>query len=167
MQSGPLSPFDGWPVQHRDEKEQLYAWFCPPNVLVVQYQAPRFTVGTARAVNEVFDRVVTGARKSVRRAGGLVAIHDLREVRSADLAAERSLDETWHKLQPGDVQEVWLVNDAMGTFARLLVQAVSLVARATTGRPLQLARTIEEPLSRHAVQAPKPGGSPLEPAEGR
>lgn len=162
MAPRPLPPLDGWPVQLSDEHEQLFAWWCPPDVVVMQYLAPHFSLGTARAATAILDGVLKARRQELRRLGGLVAIHDLREMRSAELAAERHLDQAWKQWDGKDIREVWLVNDTMNRFARLLVHAVNLIARVTMGRPLRLVHTLDEPFRAHGVHVPGQTGTPLE-----
>src|SRR5262245_12579776 len=149
-------PFDSWPVQERDPRFG-YAWWRDPAVLVTQAIVDRGTLDAAKAVQGFIDDALEHAAADVKRAGGLLVLHDWRTVETYD-GAGRSYYLERMRARPRDYlrHTITVVRD--GAFFRIAVGMANLVARVTAHAEVELAHDVDAAVAKLGIRPPPIGG---------
>lgn len=153
----PTAPFDNWPIQVADAESEMFLWFLEPNLFLVKYHAPTYTLTTAQRVLHYIDTARAARRDEIARAGGFVAIHDARFVRKSEPEAQKYLNAAWKKLTPHEVKAGYvIVADNLPAVAMAALNFVNIVAAFATGKTMKILRHHAEPFAVYGVTAPSP-----------
>lgn len=163
--ASPRAPFDAWPVQLADEGAGLHAWFLPPAAVVFQYRLERFDAAQARLMVGLIDQVLATHRPSIRAAGGLLMVHDLRAITDVSWEAQRILRAAWPNMQTADARASVLAGLRVNLFLYNVARTISVAARFFTGISLTLVPTIDECVATYGLTAP--GADVQFPAQAR
>lgn len=152
----PAAPFDAWPVQVADEAAALHAWFVPPATVVFQYHRQRFGLAEAKTMVALIDGVRDAHRAAIVANGGLVMIHDLRQVTELTWEAQRSLRDAWPRLPAAEARASVLIGLRLNVFLLSVIHAISAAARLFTGIELTLVPDFGACAQRFPVATPAP-----------
>ena len=148
-------PFDRWPEQLVDSRFGR-AWFCRPAVFVNQLQVEQATVETVNALHDAIDTVLARRRAEIAAAGGIIMIHDWRELRGYTPDARKVYLDRMRSREPGYLKvAVAVVPDT--PFLRMAIQTANILMALRIGGSLELTLDPDAVLRRYDVATPLPG----------
>lgn len=148
----PRPPFRFWPIQLADPGFG-YMWFTDPCVLVNQVCFPRATTNLVAALHDGIDRVIEREAESIERHGGIVIIHDWRELKGYDTAARRAYLDRMRRRKGGYLRQAVAVLPST-PLLKMAVQTADLVMALGVGGKLGFANDIQKVLDRFDVKRP-------------
>lgn len=148
-------PFDRWPEQLVDPRFGR-AWFCRPAVFVDQLQVEQATVETVNALHDAIDTVLGRRRAEIADAGGIIMIHDWRQLHRYTSDARKVYLDRMRSREPGYLRlAVAIVRDT--PLLRMAVQTANVLMALRIGGNLEVAMDPDVVLRRYGVATPLPG----------
>lgn len=151
----PLAPFQTWPVHLSDRRFGL-AWYTRPGVFVDQIHEPHGTLQVAQALHAAIDHVLERQQEDLEQYGGLLVIHDWRQMHGYDSDARKFFLERMKTRKPGYLRgAVVVVPDT--PLLKMAVQTSHIVMALRAGGTLKLATNLREVLETYGVSHPTRG----------
>jgi hypothetical protein len=148
----PLAPFADWPVQLEDPALG-FAWYTEPATFVNQLLVERATADTANRLHDVIDHVIEREREDIEAHGGLLIIHDWRELAKYDSDARKAFLDRMRGREPGYLRgAVAVVRNT--PLLRMAVQTANLVMALRAGGDLEMTTAVGPALTKHGVAVP-------------
>lgn len=132
-------------------------WFTEPCVLINQVCLPRATLDLVSALHDGIDHVIEREAESIERHGGIVMIHDWRQLTGYDTAARRAYLDRMRRRKGGYLKQAVAVLPST-PLIKMAVQTADLVMALGVGGKLSFANDIEKVLERHDVKRPLADG---------
>lgn len=107
-------------------------WFVAPATVVFQHSHELVDGCEARAIVRLLDEVFDREPRQYRESGGLLMIHDLRQVTGMTFEAQRTLRDAWTRRQDGDARAVVLAGLETSFFMLRVVRTIAAAAKLFT-----------------------------------
>ncbi len=150
----PQPPFSDWPVQLT--LPAGYIWYTEPAVLVTQAHISHATILDTLALSERIDNVVRLRKAEVAKHGGVLVIHDWRNLETWDPDARQALIDRSIARGRGAVRAVLVAID-VNPFFRMLAHVANATLAAVGVARVQLIDALEPALEKYAVKKPNYG----------
>lgn len=149
---GPRAPFSHWPVQLADP--QLgYAWYTQPATFVNQLLVERATVDHANRLHDIIDQVIERESEDIAAHGGLLIVHDWRQLSKYDSEARKAFVGRMRSREPGYLRGAVAVVPNT-PLLRMAVQTANLVMAMRAGGKLEITTSVGPALAKHGVAVP-------------
>lgn len=148
----PRPPFDTWPRHVVDERFG-FAWYASPAVLVTQTVLACGTAAAAHAIMDVIDEHLARHADEVSAEGGLLIVHDFREMHGYVTEARQVWLARMRQRERGYLRgAVAILPDT--PMLKMAAQTVNMFLALNSSAKLTLANEPREVLRRFGVRAP-------------
>jgi hypothetical protein len=150
----PQPPFSDWPVQLT--LPSGYIWYTEPHVFVTQTHIEHATILDTLAMSEKIDTAMRLRKTEGVKYGGLLIIHDWRNLKTWDPDARQALIDRAIARGRGTRRGIVIAIDVNPVF-RMLAHVANATLSAVGVARVQLVDVLEPTLEKYAVQKPKYG----------
>ena len=147
----PQPPFSDWPIQLT--LPAGYVWYTEPAVLVTQAHNEHATVLDTVAMSEKIDDAVRLRKAEHVKRGGVLIIHDWRQLKTWDPDARQELIDRAIARGRGAVRGIVIAIDVNPMF-RMLAHVVNATLTAMGAARVQLVDSVEPSLEKFSVKKP-------------
>ena len=152
--TNPRNPLHDWPVQVATAG--FYAWYAEPCAFVCQTVVDRGTRRDAEEITRLVDVVIDERGEDVKRAGGLLILHDWRTMKGYDADARAYMMDRVRSHTRGRVREIVIVIE-MSPLFQLALGAANAFFVLATGKNLRTANAVAPELIRYGIKKPLDG----------
>lgn len=134
-----------------------FAWYTEPCVFLDQATVSRGTVEAVDALHDAIDHVLIREQAAIERHGGLLMIHDWRQLTGYDSSARVAYLRRMKHRRPGYLRHVVSVLPS-SPLIRMAVQTANIVMAVSSGGNLRMVTDPQQTLREHRVVTPAAQG---------